>query len=319
MRTNVLSGNGDDGIEISGDARGVTVNKAIIGLNTNGLVLLPNGDNGVEIGGNAHHNVIGGFDPSVIPQNTISGNMNHGVAIIGDARDNQVFNNFIGTDLLGLQMDVGFGNGGAGVFLGDNTQHNTIGGKGAEDRNLISGNVGHGVELTGATHHNKIIANLIGSDRLGIALPGFGNQGAGVFLDNGTHHNTITANTASGNGSAGFFLQGSNHNRLTGNSAVENTGDGFRLEDSNFNTLKSNTAKNNDGDGFHVENSNDNKFIKNSAEENDGLGFFVDELFANMFKKNQCALNVLGGSNLLGICLAILGGWRSSYLLDTVG
>ena len=52
LRTNVVSGNYDDGIEISGDARGVTVDKAIIGLNTNGQLLLPNSDNGVEIGGN---------------------------------------------------------------------------------------------------------------------------------------------------------------------------------------------------------------------------------------------------------------------------
>lgn len=312
LRTNVLSGNGDDGIEISGDARGVTVTKAIIGLNTNGQALLPNGDNGVEIGGNAHHNTIGGFDPSVIRHTTISGNVNHGVAIIGDARNNQVFNSFIGTSVLGLQIgtpqgmppvrQVGFGNGGAGVFIGDNAHHNTIGGKGAEDRNLISGNGGHGVELTGATHHNQIIANLIGSDRFGRTQTLSGNTGAGVFLDNGTHHNTITGNTASGNGSAGFFLQGSNHNRLTGNSSVENTGDGFRLEDSNFNTLKSNTATNNDGDGFHVENSNYNKFIKNEAEENDRYGFFVDEIFKNIFKLNECMDNGIGGSNLPGIC-----------------
>ena len=316
LRTNVISGNGDDGIEISGDARGVTVDKAIIGLNTFGLLLLPNGDNGVEIGGNARDNVIGGFespgDLSVIIQNTISGNVNNGVAIIGDARDNKVFNSFIGTDLLGCSTTKPtelcgkaippFGNGGAGVFLGDNTTDNLIGGFGDRDRNLISGNGGHGVELSGATSHNQIIANLIGTDLLGIARTGFGNQGAGVFLGSGTHHNTITDNTASGNGSAGFFLQGSDHNRLTGNSAVENTGDGFRLEDSNFNTLESNTAIRNDGDGFHVENSNHNKFLKNEAEANKRFGFFVDEIFDNIFKQNECELNLLGDSNLPDIC-----------------
>jgi hypothetical protein len=100
IRTTIISGNGGNGIQISGNATGVQVTDAIIGMNSNGLLPIPNGGNGVLIDGNAHGNAIGGFQPSVAPQNTISGNGANGVAIVGNASDNIIFNSFIGTDVL---------------------------------------------------------------------------------------------------------------------------------------------------------------------------------------------------------------------------
>src|SRR6185312_7559637 len=59
-RTNVFSGNRGNGIELAGNARGVTVDPDIVGLDTRGTALLSNGGNGLLIAGNAHANVIGG-------------------------------------------------------------------------------------------------------------------------------------------------------------------------------------------------------------------------------------------------------------------
>ena len=90
VQTNVFSGNLHDGIEISGDASGVTVDPNIAGLTTDGNAALPNGNDGLEINGTAHDNEIGGTQSSVIPQNTFSGNGAYGIGISGSAYNNRV-------------------------------------------------------------------------------------------------------------------------------------------------------------------------------------------------------------------------------------
>ena len=77
VRTNVFSGNLNNGIEIAGDASGVTIVPNIVGLDTRGDAVLANGNNGVLVTGTAHGNTIGGVGASqgsVIRQNTFSGN-----------------------------------------------------------------------------------------------------------------------------------------------------------------------------------------------------------------------------------------------------
>ena len=101
-RTNVFSGNRRNGIELAGNASGVTVDPDIAGLNTKGDGVLPNGGDGLLIDGTAHGNTIGGTLSSVIPQNTFSGNLGYGVVIAGWAHDNRIFSSFIGTQILGV-------------------------------------------------------------------------------------------------------------------------------------------------------------------------------------------------------------------------
>ena len=87
VQTNVISGNLNNGLEIAGDASGVTVVPNIIGLDTRGDTIFANGNNGILITGTAHDNVVAGSDVvgnlSVIRQNTISGNTNYGIEISG--------------------------------------------------------------------------------------------------------------------------------------------------------------------------------------------------------------------------------------------
>ncbi len=180
VRTNVFSGNTENGIELGGNASGVTVVPDIAGLTTKGNAVLPNGQNGLLIDGTAHGNVIGGSLRSVIPQNTFSGNRGYGVAITGKAHNNQVFSSFIGTGVPGTKA---LGNQGGGVLVNGSAYRNLIGDPRLRPANLISGNTGNGVTLLAHTRRNVVISNYIGLGRFGHALPNTGrpvlNRGTG--------------------------------------------------------------------------------------------------------------------------------------------
>jgi parallel beta-helix repeat protein len=186
VRTNVFSGNRQNGIELAGNASGVTVDPNIVGLNTKGNAVLPNGNDGLLIGGTAHDNTIGGTLTSVIPQNTFSGNGRYGVEITQLAHDNRVFRSFIGTQILGLK---GLGNRKGGVLIAGRAFSNLIGQATPKPANLISGNAGVGVSLSSGTLGNFVINNYIGLDRLGRYL-----RNSGRPIVNTGRHNTIRGN-----------------------------------------------------------------------------------------------------------------------------
>ncbi|MGI9009005.1 MAG: hypothetical protein ACR2FU_22920 [Streptosporangiaceae bacterium] len=186
VRTNVLSGNRGNGIELAGHARGVTIDPDIAGLNTKGNGRLANGRNGLLITGDAHGNVVGGTLRSVIPQNTFSGNRAYGIAITGRAHGNRVFRSFVGTAILGA---VSIGNAHGGVLIGGKAWNNQIGTRGVRQVTIISGNLGIGVTLTRGTSHNRVIFNLIGLSRLRAPLP---NSGPAIV--NLGHRNFIVGN-----------------------------------------------------------------------------------------------------------------------------
>ena len=185
-RTNVFSGNRANGIELGGNASGVTVQPDIAGLTTKGNAVLPNGGDGVLIDGTAHGNVIGGSLRSVIPQNTFSGNTGYGLAITGRAYRNLVMRSFIGTDVLGTQA---LGNQAGGVLLAGTAHGNAIGTLRLHPANLISGNAGIGVTLLGRTRMNRVISNYIGLGRFGRALPNAARPVLNLGRDNRIRHN----------------------------------------------------------------------------------------------------------------------------------
>lgn len=185
-RTNVFSGNHKNGIELAGNASGVTIDPDIVGLTTNGGAALPNGGDGLLIGGNAHANVVGGFLHSVIPQNTFSGNLGYGLAIVGNAHDNQVFGSFVGTKLGGIKS---LANQAGGVLIGGTAYGNSIGNASSRPSNLISGNTGNGVTLWVGTHDNRVINNYIGLDRTGRYL-----RNTGRPISNSGRRNIIRGN-----------------------------------------------------------------------------------------------------------------------------
>jgi parallel beta-helix repeat protein len=188
VRTNVMSGNRHNGIELAGNATGVTVDPDIAGLVTKGNAVLPNGGDGLLIDGNAHGNTIGGTLRSVIPQNTFSGNTGYGVEITGRAHNNLVYLSYIGAEILGR---TALGNTKGGVLVGGNAYLNAIGNFTSRPSNLISGNKGRGVTLLSGTRRNRVVNNYIGLNRFGAPLPNTGipvlNLGIGnVILANRT-------------------------------------------------------------------------------------------------------------------------------------
>ena len=225
--TTIISGNGSNGVHITGNATGVQVEDAIIGLNTDGNGPLPNGANGVLIDGNAHDNIIGGFQPSVAIHNTISSNGAYGIAIVGNASNNTVITSFVGTD---VGATSALGNGSAGIFVGGSAQGNIIGGTNLGDQNLISANLGGGIQLGGQSQGTQIVNNLIGTNATGLmpvgnhgngitiassknAIGNTADQGNviafnsqfGVVVDTGTG-NSILSNSIFGNGDLGILL-----------------------------------------------------------------------------------------------------------------
>jgi hypothetical protein len=185
-RTNVFSGNTGNGIEVGGHAHGVTIDPNIVGLTTKGDTVLPNGGDGVLLDDSAHHNTIGGHRLSVIPQNTFSGNDGYGLVITGSAHGNSVFRTVIGTNVGGT---LALGNGKGGVLISGHARRNSIGNTGGRPVNIISGNGGPGVWLSGGTSFNRVLDNFIGVGRLHKPVP---NSGKPVV--NKGHHNKVKGN-----------------------------------------------------------------------------------------------------------------------------
>jgi hypothetical protein len=189
VRTNVFSGNRGNGIELGGNATGVTVDPDIAGLSTNGMSALPNGGAGLLIDGVAHGNIIGGSRRSVIPQNTFSGNRGYGIVISSRAHGNRVFSSFIGTAILGRGA---LPNGQGGVLLTGQAYGNFIGLPGSPlPANLISGNHGFGVTLRVDASGNRVLRNFIGLNRFGGPLP---NTRGAVANNAGAGRNVIRGN-----------------------------------------------------------------------------------------------------------------------------
>jgi hypothetical protein len=241
LETNLISGNGANGIEIT-DA-GSNLNLVIgngVGVDVSGNAALPNGgvgNDGVLIRNGAQNNTIGDSGGFGGDGNLISGNWN-GVLIEDPATvGNVVQNNPIGVNLAGTSALPNV----AGVIL-DNSGANTV------QFNTISGNF-IGVETYGPTAGVIVRANKIGTNFLGtVAIP---NTGVGLNIrgSGATFGGTTAAdrNIISGNGGPGVQVADSaTLNTIEGNyigtnsagsAALPNT-EGVRLENnSNFNVI----------------------------------------------------------------------------------
>ncbi|HEX3149495.1 MAG TPA: hypothetical protein VHR66_15580 [Gemmataceae bacterium] len=163
--------------------------------------------NGIEIQ-NGASNLIGGT--ICCSGNVISANQGNGILITAAAAiRNQVLGNYIGTDATGL---AGLGNHQDGVKTAAAANKNTIGGTSLLARNLISGNLGDGIEL--GTTANFVQENWIGVDATGnAALPNL-LDGVRVLVS----RNTLTHNVISKNGANGVeLLTGVQTTKIKGN------------------------------------------------------------------------------------------------------
>ncbi len=241
---NVISGNGLNGVAISGS--GTTGNRVFgnfIGTTASGGGDLGNTGSGVVITNGAASNFIGD-SANPLTRNVISGNNNRGVMISG-ANGNEVGSNIIGLNSAGTSA---LGNTTGGVIISGGAANNKIGasegvGVGVTP-NIISGNGSHGVLIEGSgTNGNQVLKNFIGTDAGGTLDRG--NAGVGVLIEAGASNNTIgggpsSRNIISGNSAGGVRISDttSNGNAVLGNyigtnangdASLGNSGDGVSI------------------------------------------------------------------------------------------
>ena len=238
---NVISGNGLEGIIVWG-TDGNTIIGNYIGTDVTGNAPIPNTNDGLHVGNGADNNIFGQAGAG----NVISGNGNDGIEIDDVSGGNVIHGNTIG---LGADGSTVVANGRYGVVLYNGANTTQIGGSGAGDRNVISGNVSAGVVIdgnaNGSTAGNVITGNLIGTDSTGTLDRGNGTYGVYLFAGavNAAIGGTATGagNTISGNGSHGIFIEDAgtvgtliegNLIGLTqaGDAALGNTGNGIEID-----------------------------------------------------------------------------------------
>jgi CSLREA domain-containing protein len=211
-----------------------------------------NGSNGVSVTGVA--NYIGWLGTTPTPpaqaRNIISANGASGIEVRGVAAgSNLIGGNYIGTDRDGSKD---LGNGFNGVWIVD-APVNIVGGTLPEERNVISGNGHHGVDIGGITATgNKIQGNYIGTDKDGKLDLGNDVDGIQIFdayanVVGGT--NAGERNVIVGNGGDGIQIQNPNamENIVQGNyiglgadgsTIIKNAGAGVRMyHGANRNTI----------------------------------------------------------------------------------
>jgi parallel beta-helix repeat protein len=160
VRTCIISGNNGNGIEIAGNASGVQVTETSVGTNSNIFSAIPNLGNGIVLRGEAHGNAIGGFQPSVEPENFVSGNKGYGIAVMDRAYNNSIFHTTIG---LGITVPPPFPiipNSTGGILLGPGTSGTTIGGPTGPLQTVIQSNTGPGLYINNSTK-NLVLNNTI--------------------------------------------------------------------------------------------------------------------------------------------------------------
>ena len=274
---NVISGNSQYGIYIGTNTGGNVIEGNYIGTDPSGTTAVANQLSGVFVGNGTSGNLVGGTNTSA--RNVISGNEQYGIYVGGGTNTegnvtagNAIEGNYIGTDFSGSNAVP---NGSSGVFVGDGTTNNVVGGTNASARNVISGNVLYGVYVSGTnTSGNLIEGNYMGTDPSGsIAVA---NGYSGVLIGGTATGNVIggttpgTRNVLSGNNQYGVWISDTNTtgNRVegnyigtdaTGSNAIPNQASGiFMGGSSSGNTISDNLISGNEGYGIFVTNTIDN-------------------------------------------------------------
>ncbi len=218
--SNLISGNGGNGIRVEGDDNVVSMN--VIGADATGRFAVPNARNGILLTNRASGTMIGGTatggnDPTngvfVRPPegNLISGNGENGVLITGGARANTLAGNFIGTAASG---NAPLGNAGDGVAIVGANGNSLLGTTFEQPPfvfyNVLSGNGRNGLRITNSDD-TTVQANFTGVGADNATVVANGQSG---ILVSGSSANTIVGgviplgNVNSGNNRYGIEVKG---------------------------------------------------------------------------------------------------------------
>ncbi|HYN41897.1 MAG TPA: right-handed parallel beta-helix repeat-containing protein, partial [Thermoanaerobaculia bacterium] len=188
--------------------------------------------------------------------------------------------NWIGVDRTGTAAAP---NGGDGIYIDAGGNH-SVGMATASvpaNRNVVSGNLGHGIHLR---EFARVYGNRVGTDAAGsIAIP---NGGHGVLVENasadlgggGERRNVISANALDGirivNSSCGASCDISDNvigRNLANTAPLPNGGAGIRVQSGTF-PIRTNVVADNGGPGIVVSSGAGNTISQNSTFGNSGLG-----------------------------------------------
>lgn len=235
---NIIGRNNTDGIQIkSGEENIIQGNFIGITPRSSSNPAIPNGRHGIYIEGSTNNRIGSPEDQSAFNisyGNVISGNTFSGI-YIKQSINNKIYGNYIGLGINGLTKVA---NGQSGIFIdaSENTASGTqIGGIGAGSYNIISGNTGTGITLSGQgvtdteIRYNYIGVNKDRSHTNAATTTNVGNGSYGVLVTNGANTNIIGSsdenqgNLIAGNGADGIRITGGTHaagayeNRVFGN------------------------------------------------------------------------------------------------------
>jgi CSLREA domain-containing protein len=271
----LVSGNGGDGVQFTGNSAETVVTGSWIGLNGAGSAALGNEGSGVNLSSSTG-NTVG-------PGNVISGNGQNGVLLSSVSRNNTVTGNFIGLNAAGT---AAVGNLFNGLIVTDSDQ-NVLG-----PGNVIAGNGTNGVRIRSEAFGNVLKGNTIGLNAAGTAaIPNLdGVQINDEAVDNTIGGPGLDRNVISGNTNHGVLLvdAGTTGNVVQGNfigsnasasSALPNGGDGVAIQAGAGGNLIGGTAagtKNviafNLARGVSVESGEGNSVLGNTISFNGSLG-----------------------------------------------
>lgn len=301
---NVISGNGQNGVEIFHSDRNQVLGN-LIGVDQSGTAPLPNTLSGVRIEDGADNHIGGNTDGT---GNVISGNGRDGIVIGGElATGNIIEANLIGTDVDGTYA---IDNGRNGVLLasfgeGLASSETMVGSETEGFGNVISGNARDGIQIGFGSINNKIIGNKVGISADGKSPISNVRHGVAIFdsSDNIVGGSlSREANIISANEDVGVFVKGEDVTgiEILGNyigtnpdeDELGNSSYGIHIKDASETKIgglgdnQGNTiAFNGDlhdqrGHGIVIEGGTKNSIRANSIFENNGRGIdLVDENF----------------------------------------
>lgn len=314
---NVISGNGQQGIRISGEAADFNViHGNLIGTDQHGRLDIGNRWAGIRVDNGADDTVIGGTQTGA--GNILSGNGTYGVRVTGTGtQDTTIAGNLIGTDDSGT---AALGNDINGILVDRGAVGTTIGTAANGAGNVISANGQQGVRVSGAgTDLTVIQGNVIGTNAAGSVV--LGNGAAGILIDDGATNTVVggdqagAANIVSGNGTHGVRVTGDGTDDstiagnligtdATGSVALGNEQNGVRIDSGAGGTTvggtterAGNVVSGNGTQGVRISgDATDGSVVQGNVIGTDSDGeFAVGNRFAGLLIDTGAAGSIIGG------------------------
>ena len=324
---NLISGNGADGLQLSGSLVVDTIHGNYIGTDVNGTAGLGNSGRGVTFVG-VSNSRLGSDTPAA--RNVISSNGQQGVVLTSGATNNELLGNYVGADVTGL---ANLGNNDNGVLIQNGAANNFIGRATVGSGNLIAYNNNVGFRNEGS--NSTLAFSLVSSNTTAIEGGGVRNtntltittsiiQGNTAALDGGGIWNrgiislttsTIGQNSAAMNGGGIYNNNGGTVRLDTGATVASNQaqGDGGGIYNTGVGTsltilsssILSNTTPSIGGDGGGLFNNGMatatifDSTIRANTVISDGGGILVDS--GNVVLSNTTVISNVATTNGGGI------------------